>query len=314
MRTRRRGTEIDLEPGRWLCNPGSVGQPRDGDWRAAWLLLDLDARRASFRRVRVRRAGDAGGDSRRGSARLARRAAALGRLEPRRRRSTAARNCRSPPWPAAPYVMPSRASASCTSSRALWMRHFTVASVTSRASAISEYGKPTTSRSSSAILRSGLRSSTARQSGVDRLQLLDRCVEHLQRRDVVDGDEAARPALVRSELVEDAVLRHLEEPRRELAAQGELREALEDAEEDLLREILGERAVVDEPQHVVVDRRLVRPDDDREGSLVTPLSFAEDRQIGLRERQGCVSIAACSRARRPRKAGITAFLPGIFPS
>jgi diadenosine tetraphosphatase ApaH/serine/threonine PP2A family protein phosphatase len=45
------GTEIDLAPGRRLCNPGSVGQPRDGDWRAAWLLLDLDVPRASFRRV-----------------------------------------------------------------------------------------------------------------------------------------------------------------------------------------------------------------------------------------------------------------------
>ncbi len=45
------GTETDLSPGRWLCNPGSVGQPRDGDARAAWLLLDLEAGRASFRRV-----------------------------------------------------------------------------------------------------------------------------------------------------------------------------------------------------------------------------------------------------------------------
>jgi diadenosine tetraphosphatase ApaH/serine/threonine PP2A family protein phosphatase len=45
------GTEIDLTTERWLLNPGSVGQPRDGDPRAAWLLLDLDARRASFRRV-----------------------------------------------------------------------------------------------------------------------------------------------------------------------------------------------------------------------------------------------------------------------
>jgi diadenosine tetraphosphatase ApaH/serine/threonine PP2A family protein phosphatase len=45
------GTEVDLAPGRRLCNPGSVGQPRDGDWRASWLLLDLDAQHASFRRV-----------------------------------------------------------------------------------------------------------------------------------------------------------------------------------------------------------------------------------------------------------------------
>jgi diadenosine tetraphosphatase ApaH/serine/threonine PP2A family protein phosphatase len=44
------GTERELAEGRWLLNPGSVGQPRDGDPRAAWLLLDLDGRRASFRR------------------------------------------------------------------------------------------------------------------------------------------------------------------------------------------------------------------------------------------------------------------------
>jgi predicted phosphodiesterase len=45
------GTELELGDGRWLLNPGSVGQPRDGDPRAAWLLLDLGARRASFRRA-----------------------------------------------------------------------------------------------------------------------------------------------------------------------------------------------------------------------------------------------------------------------
>jgi predicted phosphodiesterase len=45
------GTEVALEGRRWLLNPGSVGQPRDGDPRAAWLLLDLGAGRASFRRI-----------------------------------------------------------------------------------------------------------------------------------------------------------------------------------------------------------------------------------------------------------------------
>jgi diadenosine tetraphosphatase ApaH/serine/threonine PP2A family protein phosphatase len=46
------GTELDLSAHeRWLLNPGSVGQPRDGDARAAWLLLDLEARIAAFRRV-----------------------------------------------------------------------------------------------------------------------------------------------------------------------------------------------------------------------------------------------------------------------
>jgi predicted phosphodiesterase len=47
-----RGTELDLSgDGRWILNPGSVGQPRDGDPRAAYLLLDLDAQRAEYRRV-----------------------------------------------------------------------------------------------------------------------------------------------------------------------------------------------------------------------------------------------------------------------
>jgi predicted phosphodiesterase len=45
------GTMLELTDGRWLLNPGSVGQPRDGDPRAAYLMLDLDAQRASFRRV-----------------------------------------------------------------------------------------------------------------------------------------------------------------------------------------------------------------------------------------------------------------------
>jgi diadenosine tetraphosphatase ApaH/serine/threonine PP2A family protein phosphatase len=44
------GTEIELT-GRLLLNPGSVGQPRDGDPRAAWLELDTDARFARFHRV-----------------------------------------------------------------------------------------------------------------------------------------------------------------------------------------------------------------------------------------------------------------------
>jgi predicted phosphodiesterase len=45
------GTELDLSDGRWLINPGGVGQPRDGDPRAAWLLLDTDSWTAEWRRV-----------------------------------------------------------------------------------------------------------------------------------------------------------------------------------------------------------------------------------------------------------------------
>jgi diadenosine tetraphosphatase ApaH/serine/threonine PP2A family protein phosphatase len=44
-------TLLDLAGGRWLINPGSVGQPRDGDPRAAWLELDTDALTARFHRV-----------------------------------------------------------------------------------------------------------------------------------------------------------------------------------------------------------------------------------------------------------------------
>jgi len=49
--TRHGGTELEISRGEWLINPGSVGQPRDGDPRAAWLLLDTDRWTASWRRV-----------------------------------------------------------------------------------------------------------------------------------------------------------------------------------------------------------------------------------------------------------------------
>jgi diadenosine tetraphosphatase ApaH/serine/threonine PP2A family protein phosphatase len=45
------GTESSFGDSRWLLNPGSVGQPRDSDARAAWLLIDDLAGRAAFRRV-----------------------------------------------------------------------------------------------------------------------------------------------------------------------------------------------------------------------------------------------------------------------
>jgi predicted phosphodiesterase len=48
--TRRADSLLDLRSGEWLLNPGSVGQPRDGDPRAAWLLLDTSAESAAYRR------------------------------------------------------------------------------------------------------------------------------------------------------------------------------------------------------------------------------------------------------------------------
>lgn len=43
---------LHLSPGtRHLINPGSVGQPRDNDWRAAFAIFDTEARTIAFRRV-----------------------------------------------------------------------------------------------------------------------------------------------------------------------------------------------------------------------------------------------------------------------
>lgn len=49
--TRRDGEELDLSQGRWLLNPGSTGQPRDGDPRAAWMILDTARWTATWRRA-----------------------------------------------------------------------------------------------------------------------------------------------------------------------------------------------------------------------------------------------------------------------
>jgi diadenosine tetraphosphatase ApaH/serine/threonine PP2A family protein phosphatase len=57
--TRTAGEQLDLATGEWLINPGSVGQPRDGDPRAAWLELDLDGWTALFHRVEYDIAGAA---------------------------------------------------------------------------------------------------------------------------------------------------------------------------------------------------------------------------------------------------------------
>jgi diadenosine tetraphosphatase ApaH/serine/threonine PP2A family protein phosphatase len=45
------GAGVETATGRWLLNPGSVGQPRDGDPRAAWLELDTEASTARYHRV-----------------------------------------------------------------------------------------------------------------------------------------------------------------------------------------------------------------------------------------------------------------------
>jgi predicted phosphodiesterase len=50
-RPRPAGSTLAVEAGEWLLNPGSVGQPRDGDPRAAWMLIDTERWHVSFERA-----------------------------------------------------------------------------------------------------------------------------------------------------------------------------------------------------------------------------------------------------------------------
>ncbi len=45
------GAELEISSGAWLLNPGSVGQPRDGDPRAAWIELDTGSWSVAYHRV-----------------------------------------------------------------------------------------------------------------------------------------------------------------------------------------------------------------------------------------------------------------------
>jgi diadenosine tetraphosphatase ApaH/serine/threonine PP2A family protein phosphatase len=52
MRNEAESLVMPLPPGtRHLINPGSVGQPRDCDWRAAFALYDSEAAEITYRRV-----------------------------------------------------------------------------------------------------------------------------------------------------------------------------------------------------------------------------------------------------------------------
>jgi predicted phosphodiesterase len=70
------GTSLAIDGGRALVNPGSVGQPRDGDPRASGLVLDLAAGRMTWIRAAydiaaTQRAMGAAGLPARGASRLA---------------------------------------------------------------------------------------------------------------------------------------------------------------------------------------------------------------------------------------------------
>ena len=52
VRAPQQNRPIHLNSGRWIINPGSVGQPRDGNPDASYAMLDLEENRWEFRRVR----------------------------------------------------------------------------------------------------------------------------------------------------------------------------------------------------------------------------------------------------------------------
>ena len=45
------GTKVELDDNCWLLNCGSVGQPRDGDWRAAYIIFDRSDNTLELHRV-----------------------------------------------------------------------------------------------------------------------------------------------------------------------------------------------------------------------------------------------------------------------
>jgi diadenosine tetraphosphatase ApaH/serine/threonine PP2A family protein phosphatase len=44
-------SEVVIGRHRYLINPGSVGQPRDGDWRASFVLWDLERNHLELKRI-----------------------------------------------------------------------------------------------------------------------------------------------------------------------------------------------------------------------------------------------------------------------
>ena len=45
--------QLPIEPGKkYFINTGSVGQPRDGDWRAAYCIYDTDRAMVEQRRIK----------------------------------------------------------------------------------------------------------------------------------------------------------------------------------------------------------------------------------------------------------------------
>jgi len=63
------GAAVRLTPGAfWFINPGSVGQPRDADPRAAYAVLDLESREVAFHRVAYDHARVSRDNARRGVA------------------------------------------------------------------------------------------------------------------------------------------------------------------------------------------------------------------------------------------------------
>ena len=152
-------------------------------------------------------------------------------------------------------------------------------------SAISAYEEPDNVAEQQRHLQVWIQRSDGPPNRIDQLDTLRRRIDRLELGRVVERVRLW-PPILRAQLVEDAVLRNLEEPRREPAAQRERRQAVIHPNEDFLRQVLGQSALANHAQHIVEHGYLVGVDDRAESALIAVLSLLENRGIRLRQRHG----------------------------
>jgi len=155
--------------------------------------------------------------------------------------------------------MPSRrASAACTSSRALKMRHFNRRERDLERVCDLVVGHPRDVAKQERHLQVGVsaRAPRAQTASIVSSRSIGASTTLEPRRVPRRTSPVLRPTLAAPRKTRRArdSSSPWKSPGRELAAEGETRQRLEDPDEDLLREVLGEGAVTRQPVDVVVDR------------------------------------------------------------
>ena len=178
-------------------------------------------------------------------------------------------------------------------SRAVKIRHFTSGRLISRALRNLVVGQADHVPEQERRLQVDVQALDRAPERLDRLERLDRRVRGVQRVDRIELDRLG-PALPCAVLVEHAVLGDLEQPGRELRAEREARKALVHAEEDLLRQVLGQAAIADQAIHVAEHRLLVRADELGKRCGVPALRVCARPRDLVGE-----ALLQCSRAGRP---------------